>query len=458
MLGISYVRVLLTLVVWLVIGCNSPDSQTQPIENDATQSTMDAMETPAAPAPTFDKSIRGLRLTRSIVVRAAPALEAEKLGTVAAHTIVGWKNAVKAAGCDQRWIEIEPRGWVCEGYLEPVTKEPEGVELPKLRIAERVPGTYGKASSGTILTIRDDVVIDETPIRGSATVRRYGTRMVDGVVHWKIEENKYVSQAALKLHEPSLFRGVTLDTSYKKSAFAVAKSRPGDWVVVRDGPGGTRQRRVSARSIVHMQRSQKDVDGNTIGYWIGKREYIDAADLRVIELQAPPPLTKEHERWVDVNLDTQVLVAYEGALPIYATLISSGTKKNATETGVFRIWIKFSETSMSGRMGESDEYSVATVPWTQFYEKDFALHTSYWHDGFGQSRSHGCINLSPRDARFLYFWSDPQVPKGWSMANASADLPGSMVRVRSAADPTPEFKGRALKVQQKRESESERER
>ncbi len=137
-------------------------------------------------------------------------------------------------------------------------------------------------------------------------------------------------------------------------------------------------------------------------------------------------------------------------MPIYATLISSGTRKNPTPTGIYRIWIKFSETSMSGRMGESDAYSVATVPWTQFFYDDFALHTAYWHDYFGQQRSHGCINLSPRDARFLYFWSDPQVPPGWSMGNASDATPGSMVRIRSAQDPQPAFQGRALRVYEAR--------
>jgi hypothetical protein len=105
---------------------------------------------------------------------------------------------------------------------------------------------------------------------------------------------------------------------------------------------------------------------------------------------------------------------------------------------------------MSGRMGESDAYSVATVPWTQFYENDFALHTAYWHDGFGKPRSHGCINLSPADARFAYFWSEPRVPVGWSMANGDESSPGSMVRVHSAQDPSPEFKGYALRVHQAR--------
>ena len=38
---------------------------------------------------------------------------------------------------------------------------------------------------------------------------------------------------------------------------------------------------------------------------------------------------------------------------------------------------------------------------------------AYWHNIFGNVRSHGCTNLAPRDARWLYHWSSPEVPAGW---------------------------------------------
>lgn len=102
---------------------------------------------------------------------------------------------------------------------------------------------------------------------------------------------------------------------------------------------------------------------------------------------------------------------------------------------------------MNGLNGE-DPYSVATVPWTQFFSpiKGLALHAAYWHDRFGRPLSHGCVNLAPRDARRLYYWSDPQVPPGWTSTQGVVEAPGSIVRVRSSADPNPEFKGYAKKV------------
>jgi L,D-transpeptidase catalytic domain len=137
-------------------------------------------------------------------------------------------------------------------------------------------------------------------------------------------------------------------------------------------------------------------------------------------------------RWPDVDLDEQVLVAYEGETPVYATLVTTGGRGHETPEGVFRIWIKFAETDMTGRMGD-DAYLVSLVPWTMFFQDDFALHTAYWHDRFGEPASHGCVNLAPQDARALYQWSEPQVPTGWAMAYDSASHPGSLVRVRSAA-------------------------
>lgn len=398
----------------------------------------------------FPKSTLGLRLNRSIVVRSEPSLDSEKLGTVAAHTIVGWRDATTADGCETRWIAIEPKGWVCEGYLEPVKRVPRGIELPKLGTGESVPGTYGKVigEDAVVVTIEDGAITSEDGILGASTVRKRGATMIGEIPYWKIDGGKYISEELLRLHKPSEFGGTRLQgvsPFEMPMAFAYSSNRPGDWVTVRNDKD-QKVRRLKARAVISIKDTVLSGDGKPSKYRIGENEFVLAKDMRLVTLYDPPVRTNEHERWFDIDLTSQILVAYEGKLPVYATLISSGTRKNPTETGIFRIWIKFSETTMSGRMGESDAYSVATVPWTQFYENDFALHTSYWHNRFGQQRSHGCINLSPKDARFVYFWSDPQVPVGWSMANSSTQSPGSIVRVHSKADPDPEFKGRAKKV------------
>ncbi|HEY5926654.1 MAG TPA: L,D-transpeptidase, partial [Kofleriaceae bacterium] len=120
-----------------------------------------------------------------------------------------------------------------------------------------------------------------------------------------------------------------------------------------------------------------------------------------------------------------------------------------TPTVITRILTKHERADMTSD-GE-DVYSVADVPWTMYYDGNYALHTSYWHDGFGGPRSHGCINLAPRDARRLYHWSSPDVPPGWSSVYGDADTPGSLVRVRSSRNPEPDFRGYARELRERPE-------
>src|SRR5688500_13426938 len=74
--------------------------------------------------PPYGPEVVSLRLRRSIVVRFEPRQDAKEIGTVAQDTRVAWKSAARGPGCEGKWIEIQPRGWVCDRYLEPTTKAP----------------------------------------------------------------------------------------------------------------------------------------------------------------------------------------------------------------------------------------------------------------------------------------------------------------------------------------------
>ena len=61
----------------------------------------------------------------------------------------------------------------------------------------------------------------------------------------------------------------------------------------------------------------------------------------------------------------------------------------------------------------------------------FALHAAYWHDRFGEPKSGGCVNLSVQDAKWLFSWTEPQVPATWHSVRSGDDRgPGTWVRVR----------------------------
>jgi hypothetical protein len=120
---------------------------------------------------------------------------------------------------------------------------------------------------------------------------------------------------------------------------------------------------------------------------------------------------------------------------VYATLVSTGlTARDDTgasyETvqGGFRIQQKHIATTMDGD-ATNGAYSIEDVPWVMYFEQSFALHGAYWHTGFGAVRSHGCVNLLPEDARWLFAWTSPTVPAGWHGAFSTTADPGTRVYV-----------------------------
>ncbi len=163
-------------------------------------------------------------------------------------------------------------------------------------------------------------------------------------------------------------------------------------------------------------------------------QLIKKEDLVVPHLQPLPKGLDPWERWVDVDLSDQVLVAYEGTRPVFTTLVSTGKKGSEEEpfetpTGRWRIYSKQLTSNMDGSTASDGNYAIQDVPWVMYFEGSYALHGAFWHRSFGYQRSHGCVNLGPSDARWLYFWTTPFVPDAWHGAHASEGNPGSTVVV-----------------------------
>jgi len=107
---------------------------------------------------------------------------------------------------------------------------------------------------------------------------------------------------------------------------------------------------------------------------------------------------------VSIDLYEQVVIAYEGASPVFATLVSTGLPRWPTREGLWQIYFRNPRDYMSwGTVGD-DFYALEEVPWTMFFDQGRALHGAYWHDGFGYRRSHGCVNMSITDAHWMYTW------------------------------------------------------
>lgn len=134
-----------------------------------------------------------------------------------------------------------------------------------------------------------------------------------------------------------------------------------------------------------------------------------------------------NEKWIEVDLSEQKLIAWGGGNKFLETLISSG-KWGKTPTGDFNIWVKYKYTKMSGGNKEDHTYYyLPNVPYTMYFYKGFGLHGTYWHNNFGHPMSHGCVNLPTIMAEKLFNWADPPMSAGKNTALADKDNAGTRV-------------------------------
>jgi lipoprotein-anchoring transpeptidase ErfK/SrfK len=132
-----------------------------------------------------------------------------------------------------------------------------------------------------------------------------------------------------------------------------------------------------------------------------------------------------------------VLVAYEGDTPVYATAISPGqdgitqrAQGHTSKMGVYTIGWKLYSANMAG-VEKKKPWAVDEVPFVAYYKDSFALHGAWWHDDFGRPKSHGCVNMAPADAQWMWRWLSPKMPEGWyAVAGYYPEVKGTTVEIR----------------------------
>lgn len=146
--------------------------------------------------------------------------------------------------------------------------------------------------------------------------------------------------------------------------------------------------------------------------------YVPAIHLRILPTEEISPLSPqvpEVLKRLEVHLPEQVLIAYEYDEPVYMTRVATGAKfrdgNYETPTGRREIFRKHPSRHMArGNLADSG-YDLPGVPWNSYItEEGIAFHGTYWHNNYGQPRSHGCINLSPKAAQWIYRWTLPEAP------------------------------------------------
>lgn len=238
---------------------------------------------------------------------------------------------------------------------------------------------------------------------------------------YKINQNEYVQADHLEPYQPSGFQGIEI-TEPATFAWIVFDT----WTAAVPGqePGADSQVR-KRYTIVPIEETQ--AVGDRFWYRVAEDHWVEQGMVGIVTPKPRPEGVGPAEKWIEIDLYEQTLAAYEGDRMVYATLVSSGLPLWKTITGLFRIQTKIYLNKMSGSDGQPDYYFLEDVPWTMYFHGAYALHGAYWHDRFGKVHSHGCVNLSLADAKWLFEWTGPAGRKGWS--RATDEDPGTWVWV-----------------------------
>jgi hypothetical protein len=312
----------------------------------------------------------------------------------------------------------EDVGTVCDGRLEPDQNQFEEPNPRNDDLAEDTVYAY----------LRDDVFVYPEPDLGAYPLYNLGEGFLYVTVHGEetvngrrwvaINPGQYALEEDIEVVETPEFQGIEI---------LLQPERPFGWIVesVRpsDEPEGEPNpvhNELDRYSFIQVYDAVLGEQG-WIWYQIGGGRWIRQTYASIVDVDAPPDEVGKGEFWVEVDLYEQTMAAYEGARMVYASLVSSGLNRWPSEEGLFQVWLRYEYQRMSGAEGEVDFYFLEDVPHVMYFDQknEIALHGAYWHDRFGYKRSHGCINMPPKDAEWIYYWSAGALNDLWVNVHTS---------------------------------------
>jgi lipoprotein-anchoring transpeptidase ErfK/SrfK len=109
---------------------------------------------------------------------------------------------------------------------------------------------------------------------------------------------------------------------------------------------------------------------------------------------------------ITVDIGKQTLYAWDGGQIVHQTKVSTGMRYTPTLKGSFTIKRKVPMQNMKGNYPPYEPYFIKDVKHVMYYSGAYAIHGAHWHNKFGSRASHGCVNVPPASAEWLYNWAD----------------------------------------------------
>jgi hypothetical protein len=312
--------------------------------------------------------------------------------------------------------------------------EPPVQELPEEKNSDLLPHTYAYVRTLPLNVYRHpmEAAMGLPPARtllsGDWWVSVAGLVEYEGQRWYQINAGEFVPADALAFASPSRFQGIYL-ADQPQHPFAWVNR----WVQPSIVPGGAANTAVEQfhryRLVTIFAEERR---GDEIWYLVGQDQWVEQTNVSRMDVDPPPAGVPPGAKWIEVDLFEQTLAAYQGERMVYATLISSGRTGTATPPGLYQPWAKVQEGKMSSPDvddGHPAYYFIEDVPWTIYFHEGYSIHAAFWHDAFGFTRSHGCVNLAPRDALWIFNWADPPTPDDAKFTYIDGGVPNTWVWV-----------------------------
>ena len=245
-------------------------------------------------------------------------------------------------------------------------------------------------------------------LAGDNWVSVMGAVEYNGETWYEINTGEFIRAEHIAFTTPSGFSGVVLS---EQPQYAFAWLNRNVYPAVT--PAGAPREDVFLRRYDRVSLFAQEAIGGQLWYMVGPDQWVEQSATARVDGDAPPEGVGAGEKWLEINTFEQTLAAYEGDRMVFATVVSTGRTGTWTPNGLNRIWGKLPTTPMMNRDVTNDSplwYYLEDVEWTQYFYSAYALHATYWHNNFGFTRSHGCVNLTIPDAKWLYEWTSPYAP------------------------------------------------
>lgn len=342
--------------------------------------------------------------------------------------------------CTEGWYAVSPRGYMC-------TEKSASTDLthPTLQAMALGPNLAGALPYTYARTTKVTALFDKKGKQGVELSGRLGKSTVMAIVgSWTAPDEshepqrlglkmdgKFVRAADLEAASGSQFSGVLLDESMSLPLAYVVRRGVRAWHL--DGGSAVKKDELKYHERLALTGRFRTVQGNR--FWASSdNRWVRHQDVTVLRKRHEyPEFAIEDQKWVDVSIVTGSAIFYEGKKPVYATLVSVGRDRlgdpkttASTERGTFRVVRK----QVTQRSSDSPDTPLHDAPWALRLESGDWLYASPRHDRFGIEHTDGNIELSPKDGKHLWHWTNPQVPASWHGVSVLPSEKTTIVHIR----------------------------